>query len=288
MPQDNSPFALRTSDKLDSGLYVVATPIGNMRDITLRGLDVLACADTIYCEDTRITAKLMRHYQFTTPLAALHAHSEARVTSDIITRLQKGAALALVSDAGTPLISDPGARLVAAVRTRALPIFTIPGASAPIAAMSIAGLGDGRFCFVGFLPPRAAAREKMIATLPHKAGVLILFESSRRIVALLTSMTKIWGNITIMLMREMTKYYEEVLHAPASELIAQLREHPRKGEFVVLVMPPDAPLPSQDAIDTALRIALVSMSHRDAAAHIAQIFRLKRRDIYRRILALQK
>lgn len=271
---------------LAGGVYVVSTPIGNMGDITVRALDVLAHVAVIFCEDTRVTLKLMRHYQITTPLFALHAHNEASMIDSVLTRLRTGVAVALVSDAGTPVISDPGVRVIAAVRSHGFSVFSVPGASAPIAAMSISGLSGGPFCFIGFLPSQAGARSSAISKLPRDAGVVILFESPHRIRGLLSSLIDVWGDVSVVIAREMTKLHEEVICDLASEVLVRLPPRPR-GEFVVLVTPPPDVAVSDSIIEAALHNVLGRMSRRDAVVHIAARYGLTRRDAYQRILAFK-
>ena len=188
---------------LPAGLYVVATPLGHARDMTLRALDVLAAADAILCEDTRTTGKLTARYGITTKRVAYHEHNAEAMRPKILARLQQGAALALVSDAGTPLISDPGLPLVRAVRTAGYPICAVPGPSAPIAALSIAGLPTDRFSFVGFLPSKDQARRRALADLAASPGTLVCFESAKRLVDLLRAIDATLGAREVCVAREL-------------------------------------------------------------------------------------
>jgi len=287
---------------LDAGLYVTATPIGNLRDISLRALDVLAAADIVLCEDMRITRKLFTHYGLAnktphkTPnktrdaqknkqgrkLRAYHEHNAARLRPQILTRLNEGAAIALVSDAGTPLISDPGYRLVQQARAAGHPVFAIPGACAPIAALSCAGLPSDRFFFLGFLPAKKTQRQKSLKQCATIQATFILFESPRRLCALLQDIEACLGAREIVVCRELTKKFDHVKQGTAANLHAFYRAHPPKGEIIVLVAPPDninAPLTEEEVL-ALLAKALPHQSMREAAAEIALSANWSKRAVY--------
>ena len=219
-------------------LHVVATPIGNLDDITLRALRVLADVDVIAAEDTRHTGRLLAHHDINTPLLALHEHNEERVTPRLVERLAAGQAIALVSDAGTPLLSDPGFRLVRAAAMAGIAVLAVPGPSAITAALSICGLATDRFTFEGFLPQKQSARIGFLSALRDEPRTMVLFESSHRIVASLRDMeTVLGGGRKAAICREMTKQFETVLRGSLSDLRVQLEEdsHQRKGEFVIVL-----------------------------------------------------
>lgn len=221
-----------------TGLYVVATPIGNLEDMTSRGVRVLQEVELIAAEDTRRSRLLLDHYSISTPMQALHEHNEARVVDGILRRIADGAAVALIADAGTPLISDPGYRLVGAAQDAVMPVYTVPGPSAVTAALSVAGLPTDRFAFEGFLPARAQARRKKLISLADEMRTLVFFESSHRVVASIADMAEILGPGRLAaLCRELTKKFETVVRAPLADLGKLLADdvNQRRGEFVVVV-----------------------------------------------------
>ncbi|MDP6565111.1 MAG: 16S rRNA (cytidine(1402)-2'-O)-methyltransferase [Alphaproteobacteria bacterium] len=271
------------------GLYVVATPIGNARDITLRALDLLTAADIIACEDTRITRKLLTIHDIATPTLGYHDHNAASVRPRLMQRLKKGEIVALVSDAGTPLISDPGYRLVNAAREAGIGVTALPGPSAPLAALAVAGLPTDRFLFVGFLPAKSTARRRSLAELAGTPATLVLFEAPGRLAASLADMAAELGPREAAVARELTKKFEEVRRAPLPDLAAHYRDAgPPKGEVVVLVAPAgDAEATVDDEeIDRLLATALRRDSIRDAAAAVAAATGRPRRALYARALAL--
>ncbi len=270
------------------GLSVVATPIGNLGDITLRGLDILRDADVIACEDTRITKRLLARYGIDTPLFPYHDHNADRAGPALIKRLQKGDSVALVSDAGTPLISDPGYRLVRACTDRGIPVTTAPGASSVLAALTLSGLPTDRFLFIGFLPPRATARRKALAAVAEVSASLVVMESARRLAAALDDMVRVLGPRQAAVMREMTKMYEEARRAPLADLARHYRQAGApKGEVTIVIAPPAGKAPLTDTeLDRLLRAALAEASVRDAAARVAQATGLSRRRVYARALVL--
>lgn len=273
------------------GLYLVATPIGNARDITLRALDLLAAVDVIACEDTRTTGKLLAMHGISARLTAYHDHNAARVRPALLARLRRGEAVALVCDAGTPLISDPGYRLVVEARSAGIPVTTAPGPSAALAALTISGLPTDRFFFAGFLPPKRAARRRALERLAVIDGTLLLYESARRLAAALADMADVLGPREAAVARELTKLHEEVRRAPLDALAAHYeRAGAPKGEIVIVVAAPDADADRLDdaTVDELLRQALATDSLRDAAARVALATGLPRRRLYNRALALSK
>ena len=270
------------------GLYLVATPIGNLGDITLRALDVLQGADLIACEDTRITRRLLSHYGVTTPTTAYHDHNAPTALPRLMKRLQKGEIVALVSDAGTPLISDPGYRLVQAAIDEDIPVTTAPGPVAAIAALTLAGLPTDSFLFAGFLPAKQAARRQRLEALSTVPAALIFYESPRRVPATLAEMADCLGDRPAALVREITKVFEDVRRASLSQLAAAFAESgPPRGEVVLVVAPPAAQPTADDAqIDTMLGQTLATMSLRDAVDHVTAASGRQRRDVYRRALVL--
>lgn len=271
---------------LPSGLYIVATPLGHARDITLRALDVLSAADVILCEDTRTTGKLTARYGIATQRLAYHEHNAEAMRPKILAKLEAGASLALVSDAGTPLISDPGMPLVKAVRAAGHAVYTVPGASAPIAALSIAGLPTDRFSFAGFLPQKAAARARALQDLAQVPGTLVVFESAKRLADLLTAIDEILGPREVSVARELTKKFEQVVTGTAADLAAQFTAQPPRGEIVVLIAQGVAEAPSADNVAAMLRDALTTMSRRDAVQSVADVTGLPRKQVYAQALSL--
>jgi 16S rRNA (cytidine1402-2'-O)-methyltransferase len=276
--------------QLTPGLYLVATPIGNLRDMTLRGLEILAGADLVACEDTRVTRKLFDHYGLSAPLIAYHDHNAETARPKILERLAAGSAVALVSDAGTPLISDPGYRLVRAAMAAGHPVTAAPGASAVLTALTVAGLPTDRFFFEGFLPAKAAARQARIAELIRIPATLVLYESGPRIAATLADLAAAFGDREAAIGRELTKLHEEVRRGTLETLA---REHAAgaetRGEFVIVIAPPPAPAqPGAAEIDALLRAALSRISLKDAVAEVAAATGEPRRAVYSRALELAK
>ena len=267
------------------GLYVVATPIGNLEDMSYRAVRILSEVDLIAAEDTRHSLPLLLHYGINTAMQALHEHNEEQVTGRILERIKKGEAIALISDAGTPLISDPGYRLVRAAREAGLPVFSLPGPSAVTAALSVAGLPPDRFAFEGFLPSKAAARRKRLKALLHEPRTLVFFESSHRIVATITDMSEILGPQRLAaICRELTKKFETVLRAPLTELHQMLVDdkNQTRGEFVIVV---DGHAGDEDeALSSAhsMAAALLEFLPVSQAARVAaKLNDVSRRDVYK-------
>ena len=275
---------------LAPGLYLVATPIGNLRDMTLRGLEILAAADLVACEDTRVTRKLFDHYGLTAPLIAYHDHNAETARPKILEKLAGGSAVALVSDAGTPLISDPGYRLVRAATAAGHPVIAAPGASAVLAALTVAGLPTDRFFFEGFLPAKPGARQARIAELIRVPATLVLYESGPRIGAALADLAAGLGGRAAAIGRELTKLHEEVRRGTLETLARDYAAGAEtRGEFVIVVAPPAAEAPAGAAeIDALLRAALARASVKDAVAEVAAATGEPRRAVYSRALALAK
>jgi 16S rRNA (cytidine1402-2'-O)-methyltransferase len=271
------------------GLHVVATPIGNLGDITLRALETLAGVDLIACEDTRVTRKLLDRYSITTPLTPYEEHNAAKARPILLERLAGGAAIALVSDAGTPLISDPGFKLVRAAQDAGHSITALPGASAVMAGLSVAGLPTDRFLFVGFLPPKQAARRARIAEIHRIPATLVLFESGPRIAATLADLAAGLGQREAALCRELTKLHEEVRRGALGALAEFYADKEPRGEIVLIVAPPDADERVSEAdAETLLRDALCRVSLKDAVGEVADATGLPRRELYQRALVLAK
>src|SRR5580704_16144564 len=271
------------------GLHVVATPIGNLGDITLRALKTLAGADLIACEDTRVTRKLLDRFVIATPLTPYHDHNAAKARPILLRRLAEGAAIALVSDAGTPLVSDPGFKLVRAAQEAGHPVTALPGASATLAALTVAGLPTDQFFFAGFLPPKQAARRARIAELGRIPATLVLFESGPRLAATLADLAAGLGSREAAVCRELTKLHEEVRRGDIATLAQSFGEADTRGEIVLVIAPPaDAPPAEIGDADPLLRAALTRASLKDAVSEVAQATGLPRREVYRRALALVK
>lgn len=271
------------------GLYIVATPIGNLGDLTLRAATVLKSADVIAAEDTRVTAKLLRHLGVKVPLVAYHDHSDAAVRDTLVARAASEV-VALVSDAGTPLISDPGYKLVRDARAAGRQIVTLPGPCAAIAALTLAGLPTDRFLFAGFLPSKAKARGDAIVEFAGVRATLVFYESGPRLGAALAALAAGLGNREAAVARELTKLYEECVTGNLADLAARYADAPPKGEIVVVVAPPpsDKAEDGDDSdIDAALVEALDTLPVAKAAKAVAARFGRDRSDIYARALALK-
>jgi len=273
--------------KLEPGLYIVATPIGNLRDMTFRAVDTLAGADVIACEDTRVTAKLLSAYEIGTATVAYHEHNAAKMRPKLLDRLRQGEIVALVSDAGTPLISDPGYKLVRAAIDVCVTVTALPGANAPVTALAAAGLPTDRFLFAGFLPVRAAARLRALWSVHTVSATLVFFESARRLAASLQDMFVVLGDREVVVARELTKRFEEFRRGSLETLAKHYAESdPPKGEIVVLVGPADETASKPQDLDALLRDALERMSVRDAAATVSIATGRSRREVYARALLL--
>jgi 16S rRNA (cytidine1402-2'-O)-methyltransferase len=272
---------------LAPGLYLVATPIGNLADITLRALTVLGSVDRIFCEDTRVTRKLLARYAISTKLAAYHDHNAEHVRPVVLAALRRGERIALVSDAGTPLISDPGYKLVRAAIAEGLAVTAVPGPSAALTALILSGMPPEAFLFVGFLPPRQTARRRVLARWAAVAATLVFYESTPRLAEALADMAEVFGNRAAAVARELTKLHEEVRRGRLANLADYYQSYdPPRGEAVVVVGPPEPTEPDRAEIDGRLRAALAELGVRDAAAKVAAETGLPRGGLYRRALAL--
>ena len=282
---DPTPMSEAT---LAPGLYLVATPIGNLGDVTLRGLAVLRGVDRIFCEDTRVTARLLARYDISAPLDLYHDHNAERARPAILAALRRGERLALVSDAGTPLISDPGYKLVQAAIAESLPVTAIPGPSAALTALILSGLPPGVFLFAGFLPPRRAARRHALERWSALDASLVFFEGTPRLAGCLADMAELLGDRPAAVARELTKLHEEIRRGRLADLAAYYRDAgPPRGEAAIVVGPPKPKSPDHAAVDSRLRAALASLSMRDAAATVAAETGLPRSELYRRALAIR-
>jgi len=271
------------------GLYLVATPIGNLGDITLRALEVLAGCDVIACEDTRVSRKLTERYGIATPLTPYHEHNAAEARPKILARLARGEAVALVSDAGTPLISDPGYKLVRAAQDAGFAITAIPGASSVLTALNVAGLPTDRFFFEGFLPAKQVARQKRIAALANIPATLVLFESGPRLAATLADLAEGLGPRAAAICRELTKLHEEVRRGDLPTLARDYAQGGEtRGEIVIVVAPPEEAETQGADVDDMLRLALARVSLKDAVGEVALASGRPRREVYRRALELTK
>ncbi len=279
----------RADPGLAPGLYVVSTPIGNLRDITLRALDVLASVDVVCAEDTRVAGKLLSAFGVSARLRPYHDHNGAQARPALLADLAKGARIALISDAGTPLISDPGYKLVRQAAEQGTSVFAIPGASAPLAALAASGLPTDRFTFAGFPPPRSAARRRFLEELKLAQATLIFFEGPSRLAASLADMADMLGPRGAAVARELTKKFEETRRGTLSDLAAHYaREGPPRGEIVIVIGPPTTNETDADALDAAIRAADRERPLKDIAAAIAERFGLKRREVYERALQLRQ
>jgi 16S rRNA (cytidine1402-2'-O)-methyltransferase len=273
---------------LGPGLYVVATPIGNLRDITLRALQCLAAADVIACEDTRVTRKLLERYGIVTPLTPYHEHNATVARPKLLDRIAAGGAVALVSDAGTPLVSDPGYKLVRAVQESGHMVTALPGASALLTALTVGGVPNDRFFFEGFLPAKQGQRRTRIAELAHVQVTLVFFETGPRLADALADLAAGLGARDAAVCRELTKLHEEVRRSSLEDLAGVYAgDAERRGEFVLVVGPPsDVQQEGDGDVEALLRRALERVSMKDAVSEVALATGRPRREIYQRALAL--
>jgi 16S rRNA (cytidine1402-2'-O)-methyltransferase len=277
-----------SSTPLAPGLYVVATPIGNLRDITLRALDVLEGCDRLLAEDTRVAAKLLNAYSLSKRVERYDDHSDARVREGVLAHLAAGERIALISDAGTPLISDPGYRLVHAAREAGHAVVPVPGASALVAALSSAGLPTDRFLFAGFTPSKRTARRAVFAELANLRATLVFYETGPRLRESLEDMAEVFGpDRQAAVCRELTKRFETFVGGALDALAIDPRLETPKGEIVVVVAPGRETVASAEDADAALAEALARLSPAEAAGEVARALGLPRRDLYRRALALK-
>jgi 16S rRNA (cytidine1402-2'-O)-methyltransferase len=272
---------------LEPGLYIVATPIGNLQDLSPRAAAILSAADVIAVEDSRVTAKLLRHIGIKRQMTPYHDHSAEHIRPALVARMAREA-VALVSDAGTPLISDPGYKLVRDARAAGHAVVTIPGPCAAISALTLAGLPTDRFLFLGFLPSKAKARADAIAEIASVRATLILYESGPRLAAALTALASGLGDRDAAVAREISKRFEECVSDSLSALAIRYAEAAPKGEIVIIVAPPGEAVPaSMENADAALGEALSRLSPGKAASEVAKRLKLDRRTLYDRAMALQ-
>lgn len=279
-----------TAPKPVPGLHLVATPIGNLGDITIRALETLAGVDVIACEDTRISRRLTERYAISAQLTPYHEHNAATARPKLLERLAQGASVALVSDAGTPLISDPGFKLVREACAAGHAVIAVPGASSVLTALSVAGLPTDRFFFEGFLPSRQSARRARLAELARIDATLVLFESGNRVQDSLHDLADIMGDREAAICRELTKLHEEISRGPVAELARTADGLETRGEFVLVIGPPaaDAKMMGEGDLDELLRASLQRDSVKDSVAHAVELSGRPRREVYARALELAK
>ncbi|MFM9976018.1 MAG: 16S rRNA (cytidine(1402)-2'-O)-methyltransferase [Beijerinckiaceae bacterium] len=283
----SSGGSIFTAQKLLPGLHIVATPIGNLGDITLRGLATLAAADMILAEDTRMARRLTDHYGIKTPTRRFDAHASAAQTAIIMAELTAGAAYALISDAGTPLVSDPGSTLVVQLVQAGITVHPVPGASALLAALVVAGMPADRFFFEGFLPPKTGDRRRRLRALAGVPGALVFYEAPHRILETLVDLQAILGNRHAAAARELTKLYETVIRGPLRDITAHFEKEAPRGEFVLVISPPAEAVEENGAdLDEQLTALMQQMSVKDAAAVIAGEQGLPKREVYARALRI--
>lgn len=275
------------ADPLLPGLYIVATPIGNLGDITLRAIETLRRCDGVACEDTRVTGKLLRHLGISKPLWRYDDHSEPRDQERLVESM-RSRAVALVSDAGTPLVSDPGYRLVNAARAEGLPVTIVPGACAAIAGLTLSGMPNDRFLFAGFLPAKDKARGDMLAGLAPIEATLVFYETAPRLLKSLAAISAALPYREVAVARELTKLHEECRRGLPAGLIAWYEAHPPKGEIVLLVGPPEDHGHEEVDADAMLREALAEVKPSQAAAQVARATGFDRRELYARALEIQR
>lgn len=288
-PSGSGKLSKPPGSEVCQGLSIVATPIGNAGDITLRALETLAGVDTVICEDTRITSKILAIHGITASLVAYHDHNAAKARPGLMERLKSGETMALVSDAGTPLVSDPGYKLVAECIEAGIPVTALPGASAVMAALMVAGLPTDRFLFHGFLPARGAARRRALDALKAVPASLVFLESAKRLASSLADMAAVLGPRPAAVTRELTKLFEEVRRGSLPELAGHYTEAgPPRGEVTVVIGPPGPESePSAEDVDAQLSQALETQSVRGAAAAVSAATGLPRRQLYARALDLK-
>jgi 16S rRNA (cytidine1402-2'-O)-methyltransferase len=272
---------------LSGSLYLVATPIGNLDDVTLRALRVLREeVSLIACEDTRQTQKLLQHFQIRQPLVSYHEHNEARRSADILAMLLRGESVALVSDAGTPLLSDPGYRVVTEAIQQGIAVVPIPGASALLAGLTASGLPVHEFRFAGFLPPKALARRKMLEGLARETVTVVVYESPHRILETLADMQEVLPNASVVVAREITKIHEEFLRGSAATIRAILEARGAvKGEITLLIAPAP-PAETGEPLEEVLKLTATGIDRMQAIKTVAKRLGLPKREVYRLVTAL--
>ena len=275
-----------STEPLQPGLYIVATPIGNLGDVTKRAADVLARCDAIACEDTRVTQKLIRHLGISRPLWRYDDHASPADRARLIESMQNRA-VALVSDAGTPLVSDPGYRLVREASAAGVPVTSLPGPSAPVVALTLSGLPSDRFLFAGFLPQKDKAREDTLRELAKVPATIIFFDTAPRLAKSLAAIAMVLLGREVSVARELTKLHEECRTGTPGELAAHYAEHPPRGEIVLLIGPPGEAETSEEDADALLREALATLKPSQAAGEVARATGLDRKTLYARALELR-
>jgi 16S rRNA (cytidine1402-2'-O)-methyltransferase len=277
------------SNLVSGALYLVPTPIGNLKDITLRALETLEAADGIICEDTRVTSRLLEHYNIKKTLYNYHDHSSQHVKEQIIKMLLTGKTLALVSDAGTPMLSDPGYKLGQALIEHNIPIVSLPGPSSITTALTLSGLPTDQFYFIGFLPPKSQRRIKLLQSLQHLPASIIFFESPKRIQATLKDIETVFPSRLCAITRELTKKFEEAVRGTAKEILAYSQDHELRGEIVGII----APTANEDKVTTLEEMhqllieSLKVMSLKDAVDHVNSMSSFPKKEIYKEALTLQ-
>ncbi len=288
-----STAATNQAARMKAGLYIVATPIGNLGDITKRALDTLKAVDVIACEDTRITGKLLNAFLIKKQMIAYHEHSAAGRLPQLLQMIEDGKSVALVSDAGTPLISDPGYRLVEAVAERGLYVTTLPGASAVVSALTLAGLPTNRFLFMGFAPTKTKARQDWFVAEESNTATMVYYESAKRLAGSLHDAQTVLGDRRAAVCREISKKFEQVVRGNLASLANRYEaEGPPKGEIVVVIAPTTTNTSDAAKFDLEtskiLELALEHMSVKSAAAFVAEITGARKKDIYQQALELSK
>lgn len=268
-----------SEDRLTPGLYLVATPIGNLGDITKRAVDILSRCDSVACEDTRVTGKLLKHLSISKPLWRYDDHSEHRDRERLIDSIRTRAVV-LVSDAGTPMISDPGYKLVNDCRAEGIPVTSLPGPCAAIVGLTLSGLPNDRFLFAGFLPAKEKARLETLQELAAVDATLVFYETGPRLLKSLDAIAKVLPEREVAVARELTKLHEECRRGQPAGLTAYYEAHPPKGEIVLLVSPPQPDLPSDADAESMLREAMATMKLSQAAAHVAKATGIDRKRLY--------
>lgn len=278
--QAMAAFEEALNKSLKAGLYLVATPIGNLSDITIRALGVLANAGVVYCEDTRHSRKLLTRYGISCKLKVYEEHNAKTQRSKILAALEAGLSVALISDAGTPLISDPGYKLVREVIAAGMDVFSVPGPSAAISSLAVSGLPTDKFFFQGFLPAKSAGRRSRLKELASLSTTIVLYETPNRLATTLHDAAKVLGNRKAAVAREITKLHEEIIRGDLAELAEWADKIPLRGEMSVVIGPPTHSQISDEAIRNALTSALENSSFRDATRDIAEILGVSRKRVY--------
>lgn len=274
--------------KLGAGLYLMGTPIGNLKDISLRGLETLMSLDRLYCEDTRVTGKLLKHYGISCPLSVYTDHKDEAARQAIVSQVREGQAIGLSSDAGLPLISDPGFKLARDMIEAELPVISVPGPSALLTALQISGLPSDAFTFAGFIPHKDGARKQLFENYRGASATLIFYETATRMEKSLAAVNEILGQRHCVIARELTKKFEEILSGTPEELLAQIANHATfKGEMVLMVAGAEEQAQEDGDIETLLQAAMSKMSLKDAAAEVASVTGQKRKDVYALALTLK-